>query len=105
MARPGSRSSMQTAEQGPELLEVYEIAHAIGWERRRALRLFQELGIVEKLGARWVVAKDNIRDRCPTVYRILLKKIETGERPPRQSGRPPRARAATGGAGGHASPP
>lgn len=79
----------------PVLWEVHEIARLIGWARRRMQRLLaSELGIATKLGHRWVVCTDDLREKFPQAYKELKKRLETGELPQHQPGRPQRVKTA-----------
>lgn len=49
----------------PAELLARDVAWAIGWDRRRALRFFQKLGIATKRGARWVVSGEALAAQLP----------------------------------------
>jgi len=95
-------TSMDATE--PVLLEVWEVARLIGWERRRALRLLRlDLKIAVRLGRKWVVEVDALRTAFPQAHRELLRRREMGEAPEQQR-RPRRqqtTKAATGGQPGN----
>ena len=55
----------------PASFKVFHLAALLGWNRRRTLRLVQDLGLARKDGGRWTVRTADLASVEPWFFEVL----------------------------------